>query len=82
MSSIHSSETRAKSRCFESIGAPANAIDLALADEFATALEGVATTDGIRALVVTGVGSCFSAGLDLKAIPRTTERNNRRWSYK
>src|SRR6476660_4390413 len=48
---------------------PANAIDLALADEFATAVEGVATTDGIGALVVTGVGSCFSAGLDLKAIP-------------
>lgn len=56
---------------------PANAIDLALADEFAIALEGVATTDEIAALVVTGVGSCFSAGLDLKAIP-TYDREQQR----
>lgn len=48
---------------------PANAIDLDLAGEFATALEGIETTDGIGALVVTGAGSCFSAGLDLKAVP-------------
>jgi len=48
---------------------PANAIDLDLANEFATALEGIETTDGIRALIITGVGSCFSAGLDLKALP-------------
>ena len=48
---------------------PANAIDLALADEFATALEGVETDDAICALVVTANGSCFSAGLDLKAVP-------------
>ena len=47
---------------------PANAIDLDLANEFATALEGI-ETDGIVALVVTGVGNCFSAGLDLKALP-------------
>jgi len=48
---------------------PANAIDLELADEFATALEGVENNDSIAALVVTGAGSCFSAGLDLKAVP-------------
>lgn len=48
---------------------PANAIDLDLASEFATALEGVETADGIGALIVTGAGSCFSAGLDLKALP-------------
>src|SRR4029453_10678693 len=48
---------------------PANAIDLDLANEFANALEGIGNTDGIRALVVTGAGKCFSAGLDLKAIP-------------
>jgi enoyl-CoA hydratase len=47
----------------------ANAIDLDLADEFATALEEIETNDGIAALIVTGVGSCFSAGLDLKALP-------------
>jgi enoyl-CoA hydratase len=48
---------------------PANAIDLDLANEFATALEGVETIDGIAALIVTGTGNCFSAGLDLKALP-------------
>ena len=48
---------------------PANAIDLDLANEFANALEGVQTTDGIDALILTGVGSCFSAGLDLKVLP-------------
>jgi enoyl-CoA hydratase len=48
---------------------PANAIDLGLADEFAAELEGLQTAEGIAALVVTGAGSCFSAGLDLKAIP-------------
>lgn len=48
---------------------PANALDLDVANEFATALEGIETADGVGALVVTGVGSCFSAGLDLKAIP-------------
>ena len=48
---------------------PANAIDLDLANEFATSLEGIETSDGIRALIITGVGSCFSAGLDLKVLP-------------
>lgn len=48
---------------------PANAIDLALATEFAAALEGIETDDGIAALVVTGAGGCFSAGLDLKVVP-------------
>jgi len=48
---------------------PANAIDLNLADEWATALEGIEADEGIAALVVTGTGSCFSAGLDLKVVP-------------
>jgi enoyl-CoA hydratase/carnithine racemase len=48
---------------------PANAIDLDLANEFATALEAIESTDGIGALIVTGEGSCFSAGLDLKVVP-------------
>ena len=48
---------------------PANAVDLDLAGEFATALEDVENNDSIAALVVTGVGSCFSAGLDLKVVP-------------
>lgn len=48
---------------------PANAIDLDLAGAFATALGEIADDDGIAALVVTGTGSCFSAGLDLKIVP-------------
>ena len=48
---------------------PANAIDLELADEFDTALERIKASDDISALIVTGAGNCFSAGLDLKAVP-------------
>lgn len=48
---------------------PANAIDLDLADEFAIALEDIEAANGIGALIVTGAGSCFSAGLDLKVVP-------------
>jgi enoyl-CoA hydratase len=53
---------------------PANAIDLDLAGEFANALEGLNREEEIAALIVTGAGSCFSAGLDLKAVP-TYDRN-------
>ena len=48
---------------------PANAIDLNLAGEFADLLEAIETDDGISAVVITGTGSCFSAGLDLKLVP-------------
>jgi enoyl-CoA hydratase len=48
--------------------APANAIDLDLASEFATELQHI-EGDRIGALIVTGAGSCFSAGLDLKVVP-------------
>lgn len=49
--------------------APANAIDLDLATSLANKLDEISNQDHLRALVVVGVGSCFSAGLDLKAIP-------------
>jgi len=48
---------------------PANAIDLELAKEFSVVLEGIDNSTEIKALIVTGRGSCFSAGLDLKALP-------------
>ena len=48
---------------------PANAIDLELAKELSVVLEGIDNSNDVKALVVTGTGSCFSAGLDLKAIP-------------
>ena len=48
---------------------PANAIDLDLAEAFENALATIEERDETDALVITGVGSCFSGGLDLKAVP-------------
>ena len=48
---------------------PANAIDLALAGEFENALATIEESSDIGALIITAAGSCFSAGLDLKALP-------------
>ena len=48
---------------------PANAIDLELAREFANALSTIEGRKDIGAVIVTGAGSCFSAGLDLKVLP-------------
>lgn len=48
---------------------PANAIDLALANEFESSLAAIENNDEIHALIITGAGSCFSAGLDLKVVP-------------
>jgi enoyl-CoA hydratase len=47
----------------------ANAIDLDTAREFANALANVAEQKDIGAVIVTGAGKCFSAGLDLKVLP-------------
>jgi enoyl-CoA hydratase/carnithine racemase len=49
---------------------PVNAIDLDFVREWDTALEDVATRADVRAVVLTGTGTSFSAGLDLKAVPR------------
>jgi enoyl-CoA hydratase len=48
---------------------PANAVDLELAKEFSVVLEGLDDSAGTSALIITGTGSCFCAGLDLKALP-------------
>jgi enoyl-CoA hydratase len=48
---------------------PANAIDLDLAEAFENTLATIEERDAIGALVITGVGRCFSGGLDLKALP-------------
>jgi enoyl-CoA hydratase len=49
---------------------PVNAVDLGFAEELGGALERVADARGPRAVVVTGRGDCFSAGLDVKVVPR------------
>ena len=48
---------------------PANAIDLDLAGEFVDVLSTIRERADLGAIVVTGAGSCFSAGLDLKVVP-------------
>jgi enoyl-CoA hydratase/carnithine racemase len=49
---------------------PANAIDLELAKEFSVVLEGIDDSAATSALIITGAGGCFCAGLDLKALPK------------
>jgi enoyl-CoA hydratase len=48
---------------------PANAIDLDLAEAFENTLATIEERGETDVLVITGVGNCFSAGLDLKALP-------------
>lgn len=49
---------------------PANAIDLSFLEELDRVLIAVGARSTIRAMILTGHGSVFSAGLDLKEIPR------------
>ncbi len=49
---------------------PANAIDLSFLEELDRALIAVDARSTIRDMILTGHGSVFSAGLDLKEIPR------------
>lgn len=51
-----------------------NAIDRPTALEIAAALDAVDDRDDIRAAVLTGSGTVFSAGMDLKAFSATKER--------
>jgi enoyl-CoA hydratase len=49
---------------------PVNAIDLQLVRDADEALMCLEASRDTRAVVITGAGSCFSAGLDLKRVPR------------
>jgi len=49
---------------------PANAIDVSLTTELATAVEAAAAESTVRALVLTGTGRFFSAGVDLGVVER------------
>lgn len=48
---------------------PVNAIDLKLVQDADRSFRGLLEDDGIGAVVITGGGKCFCAGLDLKTIP-------------
>jgi enoyl-CoA hydratase len=48
---------------------PVNAMDIELAAGLGGALNGLASEEGVRAVVLAGLEGCFSAGLDLKALP-------------
>jgi enoyl-CoA hydratase/crotonobetainyl-CoA hydratase len=51
-----------------------NAIDLPTAEEIAAALDDFEARPEIRAIVITGRGGIFSAGMDLKALTATNQR--------
>ncbi len=57
---------------------PANAIDIEFAADLEDAMGGLEDRPEVRAIVLTGSGGCFSAGLDLKIIPSYDEDRQRK----
>ncbi len=57
---------------------PANAIDIAFAVELKQAVAGLERRRDVRAMIVTGAGRCFCAGLDLKVVPSYKAREQKR----
>ncbi len=56
---------------------PANALNLPLAREATAALTALAADEDLRALILTGTGAYFSAGLDLKEVPSYSPQEQR-----
>ena len=56
---------------------PVNAVDTELLRSMAEQLAQIEATADVRALIMTGAGTCFSAGLDLKAVPRYSPAEQR-----
>ncbi len=56
---------------------PVNAIDIELLHDVIETLREIEAEGGAKALVLTGAGPCFSAGLDLKAIPQYAKDQQR-----
>jgi len=57
---------------------PVNAIDLVLLHDAETCLKSIEDDEETRAVVITGSGTCFSAGLDLKTVPSYGPAEQRR----
>ncbi len=57
---------------------PVNAIDLELVEQCIAAITGLASDPAVGAIVVTGAGRCFSAGLDLRTVPFYSAEQQRR----
>jgi enoyl-CoA hydratase len=56
---------------------PVNAVDLTFARELESAFAPLVDAGEARAIVVTGTGACFSAGLDLKLVPAYSPEEQR-----
>lgn len=56
---------------------PANAIDLNFAAELEAAFAPLSSAADVGAIVMTGTGSCFCAGLDLKLVPQYSVEQQR-----
>jgi enoyl-CoA hydratase len=56
---------------------PANALDESLLGDLAAALDAAQTSETVRAVVLTGAGTFFSAGFDLSAPPRDAAATTR-----
>jgi len=57
---------------------PVNAIDLELVRDTDKSIRSLSADEEIRAVVITGNGRCFSAGLDLKTVPFYSPAEQRR----
>ncbi len=57
---------------------PANALDLDMVEECVEVLRSIESDPGVRAIVVTGVGKTFCAGLDLRIVPLYEEEQQHR----
>lgn len=57
---------------------PANAMSLELTEQVAETFYGLAKDPEIKAVILTGDGKAFCAGLDLKSVPGFTDDNQRR----
>jgi len=79
MSSTHLKVDRQKDVAVVSLERPpVNALNLGLLEELRDTLTELESAQAVRAVVLTGSGACFSAGIDLKEVPRYSLGEQRR----